>query len=197
MTKLGQVVSNKAAGGTPPSPAASLLRRTFGVARGEVVDVPSFGRMYIELLGAVAAQEVESEVQREMTRLQLALDMRTEPRYELERAWRTLARAARDPDNHAALFGTVDEWGQLDETLISVAWSAYADVKERLDPLAGELTEDELVMINVALKKKDPALWRTFGLNTLSRWLASLDDRPSTSPPPSSPPTESLLDSSS
>lgn len=153
------------------------------------------GRVWIELPGSREWQELEAAIRREMRRLEvgeLALD--TAAQYEAERALRVLAVAVRDPDRHEVAFGSLEEWGQLDNDLIIVSWHAFQDVRERLDPVATPLTPDEMIAIGVAVKKNDASLLRSFGVVKLSAWLASTGGPPSTSPTPSSPSSDSSSD---
>jgi hypothetical protein len=196
-TPLGKKISN---GTAKPSDSkvTPLSRAMPGGSRGEDVVLPLLGRVRIELVGETAKQEIEAAVYRAMRARELDLNIVTSERYEAERAVRTLAHACRDPDDatHTAPFGTLEQWGELDSDIIATAWQAYGDVRERLDPLETVLTEDERIAIEVAVKKKDARLLRSYGISKLSSWLASMDVPPSTSQPPSSPNSGSDADSS-
>ncbi len=115
----------------------------------------------------------------------IELSVLTADRFEIERALRTLVRACRDPEDGRPA-GSLEEWGKLDTDTINMCWQAYGDVRERLDPLGGSLDPAETELIELAVKKKDARLLRTFGIVKLSAWLASTDAPPSTSPTPSS-----------
>lgn len=165
----------------------SLISKHIAAAvRGLDVDVPGIGRMYIELLGETARQEVEVEVERVMKAREVVLSPSNEERWEGERAIRTLARAARDPEVHDRPAGSVDEWGQLSTDKVNAAWSCYGDVREQLDPMGVLLTAEEANAITAAVKKKAGPLLRSFGVVRLSAWLLSMVDQLSTSPSPSS-----------
>ncbi len=190
-TRLSQVVN----GAPIASFATRMAAKLVNGRRGEDVNLPVLGPARVEILGAVETQEVESSVYKAMAAHEIEQNVITVDRFELERAYRTLARSVRDPEDKSKVFGTVDEWGALDNDVIVAAWQVYGDVRERLDPLSTPLTADERVMIEIAVKKKDAVLLRTFGTVKLCAWLASTDVLPSTSPPPSSPSSESSSDS--
>lgn len=181
---LGKVVATRAA--APAGKASTGLAKLALGRRGETISIPGIGTVRVEILGAVESNEVEAEVYKALAALGLELTVVTAERYELERAWRTLARAVRDPADRGVAFGEPDEWAALDADMINAAWQTYGDVRERLDPLAQPLTEDEQLAIETAAKKGDGQLLRTFGLAKLSASYVSTVARLSTSPLPSS-----------
>lgn len=193
-TRLG----SKLAAGATPLPAAtsvSALGKRAAVAgrRSETVDLPELGRIRFELPGALAFIEIESEVLAALRARGLDLSIGTAGTAELDKAIRTLAVACRDPETGAP-FGTLAEWGDLPVDVVNVAWQAYGDVRERLDPMSLPLSEEERIEIDLAVKKKDARLLRTYGVVRLSAWLATTADPPSTSPSPSSSSLESSTD---
>ncbi len=191
------ILGNKLAGGALVAPpvssvsATKLSRRIVAGRRGELVDLLALGRVFLELPGAVAWLEIEEQHRKAMGALFGELTIENAPLYELDHARRILAVAARDPDDRALAFGTIEEWGELDVDVINEAWQAFGDIRERLDPISQDLTSDDMVSISSAVKKKDAALLRTFGVAKLSAWLASMVDQPSTSQTPSSPNSDS------
>jgi hypothetical protein len=190
-TKLGQKLAG--GGGAPASePSSTPLRGIVAAGkRGEEVVLPVLGRVWLELPGARQWQEIESEVRKEMRRLEVGdLHVGTAAQHETELALRVLAVAVRDPDRRDQRFGTLEEWGELDNDIVSVAWHAFGDVRERLDPVSQPLSNDEMLAVSAAVKKKDATLLRTFGVVRLSAWLATTGEPPSTSPIPSSSSTE-------
>jgi len=197
-TRLGKKLAGADQQAAPASSISTNLKRiTSAGRRGEEVNVPTLGRMFLEIPGARAWQEIEAAVACEMRRLEIGeLSIMTAGKYEVEQAMRVLAVAARDPDDRAKSFGTIEEWGELDVDVLNLAWHAFGDVRERLDPVALPISAEDMVAIGVAVKKKDAPLLRTFGVVTLSAWLASMVDPPSTSPTPSSPSTDSESESS-
>lgn len=160
--------------------------------RGEEVTLPVLGRVFVELPGARVWQEIEGAVRREMRRLEAPTEgIEGAAMREAELALRVLAAAVRDPDDHAVPFGSLEEWGAVDNDVINLAWQAFGDVRERLDPVSFPMSPDEMFAIAAVVKKKDPALLRTFGVVRLSLWLASMGDQLSISPTPSSPSLDS------
>lgn len=193
-TQLGKII---ATGGRPVTPEASKtpLARVVGGQRGEDVTLPGLGRARMELLGAAAWNEVKSATHREMERLGLPFDTVNVGAWELERAARTLAQAVRDPADASKPFGTLDEWRALDPQLINAAWQEHDNVCDRLDPLERPLTDDEMLAIEVAVKKKDGSLLKSFGLGKLCAWLVTTAVPLAISPPPSSSSSESSSES--
>lgn len=186
-TKLGQKIA--AGGATQPAAgvsATALGRRLANGRRGETVDIPGLGPAYIELVGAVRWEELELEGLLALKARGLELELRTAEVFELSKARRTLAEAVRDPDDHSAPFGTLAEWGALDPLAINAAWQAYGDIRERLDPQSTPLTDEERLAIDLAVKKKDVELLRSYGVARLSAWLVTTGGPQSTSPTPSS-----------
>jgi hypothetical protein len=161
--------------------------------RGELVTLQWFGPMYIELVGNVEFTAIEAATAQRMHEQGFGpLSTMSAPQYSAEQARRVLTVAARDPNDRKLPFGSAEQWGELDTDLLSIAWQGYGDVRERLDPMSVPLTEAEAIAIQSAVKKKDAAYLRTFGVVRLSAWLASTGGQLSTSPTPSSPSSESL-----
>lgn len=184
------------AGADAPAPSSvsdvkrTKLRERVGGRRGDFVELPLLGRVYMELPGSLAWADIEAEVAKASARSALPPGIEAIAWREGELARRVLAIAMRDPDDptHATPFATLDEIGELmDNDLVNLAWQAFGDVRERLDPVAELPGPDEMLAITVAVKKKDPILLRTFGVVKLSHWLATTADLQSTSPTPSSP----------
>ncbi len=183
-SKLSQIL-NPTSAAAPPS---RILPRVLSAGRrGELVELPGIGKAWLELLGAVVDQDVYAEAVAAMATRGLQLTVLTGERFLLELAYRTLARAARDPDDQTTPLGSVDDWGMVDSARLNAAWHVFDDVRERLDPVASALSDDDRAAIAFAVKKKDAMLLRTYGTVKLSGWLASTDVLPSTSLPPSSP----------
>ena len=186
LERLQQVQAQQSKGAPEPPPKTPLERLLSGGRRGELVELPGLGPAWLELLGARASQEVEAAVYAAMKEYGIELDAVTMLRFEIERAVRTLAIAARDPEDRSKPFGTLAAWHQVDPTVINAAWSTYGDIKERLDPMATPLTDDEIAAFEYAVKKKDARILRSFGVVKLSAWLTSTAFQLSTSPTPSS-----------
>jgi hypothetical protein len=193
MTRLGDIrdaiaAPSTASGISVPRP---LTRALAGGRRGELVELPHLGKAWVELPGALAWEEAQAAARAEMTAAGLDLSMTTAELFEMKLARHTLARAVRHPDQHAEPFGTLAEWGEIDPDVINACWHAYGDVRERLDPVAVAVTPEETAAIDSAIRKKNGLLLRSFGIAKLSAFLLSTEDQPPTSPPPSSPSTES------
>lgn len=179
------------------SAPAPMRRVLAGGRRGEEVVLPVLGRVWIELPGARAWQEMEAAVRREMRRLEVGeLGIETAAQYEAERALRVLAMSVRDADHHDVAFGSLEDWGELaDNDVIIPAWHAFEDVRERLDPVTTELSAEDAIAIGVAVKKNDPSLLRAFGVVKLSAWLASMGSLLLSAATPSSPSSASPSES--
>jgi hypothetical protein len=197
-TKLGKRLAAGAV--TSAAPAASavsgsrLSQLVLSGRRGETVELPLIGTARIEMLGCRDAEEVELEVDHAMRAAGVELTPLTAGRFELQRARRTLARAAIDPADGKPI-GTLEEWERVDVTTLNACWLIHDDVVERLDPLRRPVSVDELLAIDAAVKKKDARLLRSFGLLKLCVWLTSTDAPPSTSPNPSSASSDTQSDS--
>lgn len=192
-SRLGAKLAGGAAAAAPASPVATHLARVVALGRrGEEVVLPVIGAVFMELPGARVWQSIEAEVRAELRRLEAdPSDISSAAQYEAELAMRVLSVAAREPSDHAVAIGSIEEWGQVDNDVLNAAWQAFGDVRERLDPVGSTPTDDDLVAISAAVKKKDAMLLRTFGVVKLSHWLATTAELPSTSPIPTSSSTGS------
>lgn len=189
------LADKKAAAAAPKAPARSetlLARKRAGTPRGEYVEMPMLGRVWVELAGGAILDEIESAVYATMDALKLplsAMNMRT---YDHCRSALTLAWAVRDPENHAVRVGTEDEWrgigeGGVDLDLMLACSFIYGDVRERLSPVGmGALTKDQLDGIRLAIEKKNPMSLLSAGVVALSLYLLTTDV-----PQPTSPTTQS------
>jgi hypothetical protein len=157
MTRLGDVMQAGAAIAAPAlSVQTPLARKLSGGRRGELVEVPGLGPVWMELLGPVQWAEIEAACFADLRAKELELTTLTAEIFEMSRARRTLAIACRDPDRRGEPFGTLEQWGELvDTSTLNMAWNLYGDVQERLDPAAGGLTPTEAAAIHVAVKKKN------------------------------------------
>jgi hypothetical protein len=193
MTKLGNAIQGKAkpveASRFALAIAGARVRHPFVIPRLEIPAV-------MTLVPHSAAQLAEAAVWSTMRGLELELNRTTEQNYEAERARRILSEAVFDPDpleqkNEWIRFGTVEEWGALDDDVIAECWRIYGDVRETFDPVSMPLSKDELAMIADAVKKKDPKLLRFFGVRRLATYLLTTAEPPSISATPMSGPSES------
>lgn len=197
-SKLGSALRG---GQAPPTDAAApktkLRDRLANGRRGENVTIPTLGAVFMEMPGARVWQEQDSAVKREMRRLELGdeVTVMTEANYSSLLAMHILSVAARDPDDHAQAFGSLEDWGDVDNDILNIAWHAFGDVRERIDPISLPLSDDDMFAISAAVKKKDGPLLRTFESFKLVGFLTSMADRLSTSPTPSSPSSDSSSNS--
>lgn len=204
-------LSQRFTGGIPPSalgkgdpqataPRASLLSTRMDMsARGEEVELPMIGRVYMQLLGHQAANQVEGATFKAMEAAGLPPIALHAWSYDMQRQARTLAVAARDPDSRTEPMGTLEEWLALDDSLLFACGRIYQDVKERLDPVGTLfLPPDTADEITEAFKKKDVSSLRSHGVVLLTSWLLSGAVQLSSSPTPASKasPSNSSDDSS-
>lgn len=182
-----------AARASTPGPAGatggeSMLARARGATpRGEYVEMPMLGRVWVELPGEMVVDEIEGAVFKAMADLGLPLTPVNAMTYNSRRLALTLAWAVRHPDRHAEQAGGVDEWTAIDIDMLSAFGEIYTDVRERLSPFAsGLLTQEQLDAIRQGIEKKNAMLLRSVGVVALSSWLLS-----TAVPPASSPPTPS------
>lgn len=196
MTKLGE---RKMSGGIPAAalgqaaPAAAAAAPTKmaavrgQVARGELVTFPGLGQAYVQLLSRTQATAIEVAVFDAMAKQGLPAIQLHAFTYDQERYARTLALAARDPDDHSKPFGTVEEWQAEDDDIIFAASLVYKDVRSRLDPIGiDSLDDDTESKLVAAFKKKDWSLLRSYGVATLVTWLATGALQLASSPTPAS-----------
>jgi hypothetical protein len=170
-----------------PPPTSALGKRRAAIARGEDVTLPLLGACYIELNPRHVTDEIEAEVYKRMSELELDPIPLHHNTLELQRAARTLARAVRTTEDHAVQFGSVDEWLDLDDDLVNACGYVYMDVRHRLDPIGGDsISDDDFKLIKHAFEKKDPRLLRGFGVSALVIFMLTSEFRLSSSPTPTS-----------
>ena len=159
-----------------------LSRARAATPRGELVTMPMLGRVWVELAGEMVVDEIEGAVYAAMDALKIPATALNGATYESRRAALTLAWAVRDPDSREVRAGTTDQWLAMDLEMIAACSAVYTDVRERLNPLSFPLSEDEFTQIRLAHEKKNPVLLRTFGVVSLSSYLATTDAPPASSP---------------
>lgn len=169
----------------PAAPSETMLGRARAATpRGELVDLPIMGRVWIELPGEMIVDEIEGAVWKAMADLGLPLTPVNALTYGSRRIALTLAWAVRHPDRHDERAGSSSEWTDLDIDMLSACGQAYTDVRERLSPLSsGILTQEQLDTIRFGIEKKNPMLLQSVGVVALSSWLLSTADPPASSPP--------------
>lgn len=173
-----------AAAKMPPAKPESLLARARAQApRGEFVEMPLLGRVWVELVGEAAVDEIEGATLAAMKAEGLELLAMNMPSYDSCRTALTLAHAVRNPENKEERVGTAEEWRTLDIDLILACGLVYNDVRERLSPVAlGALTKEQLDEIRLAIEKKNAMRLRSAGVVALSLYLLSTASQPPTSP---------------
>lgn len=170
-----------------PAPGSLVERVRASSLRGELVELPMFGRVWVELVGGLASDEIDSAVFARMEKLKLPLHAINMPTLEGIRDRMRLAWAVRDPDDHAIRAGTLAAWDELDHDIIMSCALVYNDVRERLSPIQiGRLSADQLEDIRLGLEKKNPILLLHAGVAALTSWLLT-----TAAPPASSPTTPS------
>lgn len=153
--------------------------------RGELVDVPELGRMWMVLPGSGFWEDLEFAMLRFIKEQKLTLGECSGDAIEIWKMRRVLAQAARDPTDKSKPWGTLEEWSQFDTQLLENAWNTFGDVRERLG-LDVKLSASDRSMIIAAIKKKEATLLKSFGLTALVTCLVTTEFQLETSPPPKS-----------
>lgn len=102
---------------------------------------------------------------------------------------RTLAIAVRNPRDEARALASVDDWRDCDDDQLAALYQEYKDHATRIDPLgagAAQLTEEQVVFLRAAAKKKDSDLLISFGSRRLASFICISDDPPASSATPTS-----------
>src|SRR5215831_11421831 len=100
----------KAAATAAAKPETILQRARASCPRGEYATMPVLGRVWIELPGESAVEEIEGATFAAMKLLELHPVPINANAYEGRRLALTLAWAVRDPDNHEERAGTQEQW---------------------------------------------------------------------------------------
>lgn len=198
MTEMGK----RRTGGIPadalrdPVPPVKLTQMATirpRVARGEPVALPLYGEAWMQPLGSAAMEEVEAETFAAMAKRGLPpVDLHVGT-YNLHRFRRILARAVRDAKDHDQPFGSLDEWGEESDVVLTICILLYKDVQGRVDPVTDpQLTDEHAAAIIDAFKKKDFQELKSFGGVILASFLLSGAVQLSSSPTASSKSTDSL-----
>lgn len=197
MTKMAE---RRLSGGLPASalapsdPAAAAVKpsklaaaRSL-VARGELVTLPgSLGQAWIQLIGHNVSNLIEAGTFKHMAELGLPAIALHGFSYDIQRTARTMHAAARDPDDHAASFGSLEDWQAESDDVLFACSLVYRDVKDRLDPSGSDDLPDETAdEITEAFKKKDASRLKLSGVSSLVNWLLSGAVQLSSSPTPAS-----------
>lgn len=179
MTILADKRAAAAAQRTPVGPESLLARRRSQVPRGEFVELPLVGHVWVELVGEQAVDEIEGATLAAMKAEGLDPIALNTLSYDSCRTALTLAWAVRNPENKDERVGTAEEWRQLDIDLILACGLVYNDVRERLSPVAmGALTKEQIDDIRLAIEKKNAMRLRSHGVVALSLYLLSTAVQP-------------------
>ncbi|HEX6022557.1 MAG TPA: hypothetical protein VFZ00_11220 [Solirubrobacter sp.] len=183
MTILAEKKAAAAAQAAPVKPVSLLARARAQAPRGEFVEMPLVGRVWVELVGEATVDEIEGATLAAMKAEGLDLIAVNMPSYDSCRTALTLAHAVRNPENKDERVGTAEEWRSIDIDLILACGLVYNDVRERLSPVAmGAITAETLRDIRLAIEKKNAMRLRSHGVVALSLYLLSTADPPATSP---------------
>lgn len=163
-----------------------LGRARATTARGELVDMPMLGPVWIELPGEHVVDEIEGAVFKAMSDLGMPLTPVNALTYGSRRTALTLAWAVRHPDQakREERAGTEAEWCAIDIDMLSAMSAVYTDTRERLSPLSSmALSQEQLDAIRQGIEKKNPMLLQSVGVVALSSYLLSTAGQPASSPP--------------
>lgn len=179
--------------GTPAAPAVAspMAQARPRIARGELVQLAPYGEVWMQILGSTTMEEIEAATWKHMEALGLPPLQIHVGTFNLHRFRRVLAAAVRSPKDHDQAFGTLEEWGEESDDVLTAGIMLYKDTKARLDPTTNpELTDEQAEAILDEFKKKDFKGLRSFGAATLASWLLSGAVQPSSSAPASSKSSE-------
>lgn len=185
-TRLGRAIA-----GTDETQPSRLAQAASGARVLHRFTIPRLGiPAVMTLCPHSRKQQIEGAVYATMAGLKLPLDRVTEWTYEADRASRTLAEVVLDPTEvQAGRFtpiGSLDDWQNLDEQIIEDCWRTYLDVVAANDPVAIELTPDEIQFVDEMISKKNGMGLRYFGTRRLSAYLLATGEPRSTSAIPRS-----------
>lgn len=183
MTILAAKTAATAAATQAAKPPSRLAQARAQAPRGEFVVMPLVGRVWVELVGEQAVDEIEGATLAAMKAEGLEPVGMNALSYDSCRTALTLAWAVRDPENKDERFDTAEEWRRVDIDVILACGLVYNDVRERLSPIAmGALTKDQFDEIRLAIEKKNAVRLRSAGVVALSLYLLSTADPPAPSP---------------
>lgn len=174
---------NAAAAAQAIKPASRIAQMRAQAPRGEFVVLPLLGRVWVELVGESAQDEIDGQTVAIMKSEGLDLIPLNGRAIERCRNALTLAWAVRNADNKEEKFDTVEEWRSLDADLITACALIYEDVRYRLSPVAmNALTKEQIDEIRLAIEKKNATELASAGVVALSLYLLSTADPPANSP---------------
>src|SRR5262245_10803649 len=128
MSLLADKKALAAAKATPVKLESLLARARAQTPRGEFVEMPILGRVWVELVGEATADEIEGAVLSAMKADGLEPSALNALSYESCRTAFTLAYAVRNPANKDEAAGSIEEWRQLDIDVILACGLIYSDI---------------------------------------------------------------------
>lgn len=183
MTILAAKNAAAAAAVQAAKPASRIAQARTQAPRGEAVTMPLIGRVWVELIGEAAMDEIDGQTAAIMKAEGLDLIPLNGRAIERCRNALMLAWAVRDADNRDQKFDTPEAWRSLDADMITACALIYEDVRYRLSPVAlGALTKEQLDEIRLAIEKKNATALASAGVVALSLYLLSMADQPQSSP---------------
>lgn len=183
MTILAAKNAAAAAAAQAAKPSSRIAQARAQAPRGEIVTMPLIGRVWVELVGEAAQDEIDGKTAAIMRAEGLELIPLNGRAIERCRNALMLAWAVRNPDNHAEKFDTDEAWRSLDADLVTACALIYDDVRYRLSPVAmGALTKEQVDDIRRDIEKKNATGLASAGVVALSLYLLSTADQPQSSP---------------
>lgn len=190
-------MSKRRNGGIPASalgqPSESQIKQTAmssarsSITRGEMVQIPIYGEVWMRVLGTATIEEIEIATWRHFEAAGLPPLTIHAGTYNLHRFRRIMAAAVRNPKNKDEPFGTLEDWADEPEESLVVCAVIYRDLKDRIDPVSRpELDAEQAREILDGFKKKDFQQLRSSGAGLLASWLISGAVQLSSSPTQSS-----------
>jgi hypothetical protein len=164
-------------------PVSRLAQARAQAPRGEIVTMPLIGRVWVELVGEAAQDEIDGSVVAILKTEGLDLIPLNARAIERCRNALMLAWAVRSADNKDEKFDSAEAWRTLDADMITACALVYEDVRYRLSPVAmGALTKEQFDEIRLAIEKKNATQLASAGVVALSLYLLSTADQPANSP---------------
>lgn len=184
MTLLVNKMAAAKAAGAAKDPPSLLSRMRLDTPRGELVAMPMLGQVWVELAGEMVTDEIEGATFKAMRDLGLDAIALNGESYGGRRLALTLQWAVREPDQgrRHVNAGTTEEWLAMDLELLAACGRVYTDVRERLNPLSTPISADELERIRHYHEKKNTRGLRSFGVDSLASYIASMGVPPVSSP---------------
>lgn len=183
MTILAAKNAAAAAAAQAAKPASRIAQARAQAPRGEIVTMPLLGRVWVELVGEAAQDEIDGQTVAILKAEGLELIPLNGHAIERCRNALMLAWAVRNADSRDEKFDTPEAWRGLDADMITACALIYEDVRYRLSPVAmGALTKEQIDEIRLAIEKKNATALASVGVVALSLYLLSTAALPANSP---------------